>query len=429
MNSNTSCDSPFVDDLPPLFIAYKVTICLVFLTAAAGTLMYWKLTINTSSAVITRKSIFIPGIQAICCIFYAGFNLIFILRDVSPLTSCTATVVFSSLVHAIPFPTIAQLFQIIKKSQLNELFMQFYEADQYFSNKLSANLNSTSIGASSEKILKKLQRLKFLSSEKVFYMSLFVEFFLILTATIFMQQVICGSLFTGKSCQLEQIGFRILFPYYLFFSIQGFILTFLVTKRYTKYLIVHKLQGFWQKLQIYVCVTNFLHTEEDFDLLYLFTIPLDLSILSCYILQSFYLLYINRNGSKGNNLSQSDGISLEDILRNKTAKNLFRTFLIESLCSENLAFIEHVELFKVKYDGMKFKEAQFIVYNFIAPRSLAEINISHKTRKNIMKKFRNDNIQRDLFDIAEAEVLQLLSFDSLSKFKNSEYYLHAVVSF
>jgi hypothetical protein len=124
-------------------------------------------------------------------------------------------------------------------------------------------------------------------------------------------------------------------------------------------------------------------------------------------------------------------VSLSFVLENKEVLELFREFLCRELSLEHLMFIEAVKEFQAKYSEKKssdqwkgfVEDAQALNSDYCDNNSIAPINISSACRDQIQSRVKSLStqtpgmIEQDLFSQAEKEVVQLLTEDSLMRFK------------
>eukprot|EP00924_Labyrinthula_sp_SR-Ha-C_P005895 maker-scaffold_14-snap-gene-8.34-mRNA-1 protein AED:0.00 eAED:0.00 QI:59/1/1/1/0/0/2/46/344 len=88
--------------------------------------------------------------------------------------------------------------------------------------------------------------------------------------------------------------------------------------------------------------------------------------------------------------------------------------------------IELVEEFKQARGVRRKRIAKKILLGFIEDKSLGEINIDFEAKQKIFERFKKADYSSEMFYEAETEIISLLTFDSLPKFKASPYYVQAV---
>ncbi|KAL1992120.1 hypothetical protein VTN49DRAFT_4152 [Thermomyces lanuginosus] len=143
----------------------------------------------------------------------------------------------------------------------------------------------------------------------------------------------------------------------------------------------------------------------------------------------------------------SNNARLNQILRDPALRLLFREFLRQSLCEENLSFYLDVSEFTANYHRLEKSGAlakldtvretlasAYGLYNaFLAPGSPCELNIEHNLRNSLasrMTKAVGDDEQMlkslqevvNLFELAQTSVYKLMSSDSVPKFVRDPKY-------
>ncbi|KAJ6234507.1 electron carrier/ protein disulfide oxidoreductase [Anaeramoeba flamelloides] len=128
-------------------------------------------------------------------------------------------------------------------------------------------------------------------------------------------------------------------------------------------------------------------------------------------------------GSKTNSFS-----SIESLLRIPKAFEYFLEFLYDSMNLENLLFFQDVKMFKIgcRTEKQIKKFAKKLIRKYIKPNSVFQININHKIRETILKKYNNKNINLHIFDEAQSTILGLLKFGQWNLFKQSDLYYELV---
>eukprot|EP00924_Labyrinthula_sp_SR-Ha-C_P005879 snap_masked-scaffold_14-processed-gene-7.46-mRNA-1 protein AED:1.00 eAED:1.00 QI:0/0/0/0/1/1/3/0/287 len=209
-----------------------------------------------------------------------------------------------------------------------------------------------------------------------------------------LEKIICQGWITGQECALEKIGIPILCAGFMFIPVLG------------------------EVVIIYTHCKEQNHVEKP----WMRKFPLlafTLGTTPCVISGTVEIVYEYEYSNKA---SFEDDLTLNDILNHQIGKNFFQAFLVGTACVENLIFIQHLNQLQSINEFQRLNFTKKIFNDFIREGSIAQINISGKTRIKITEKLNSENITFDIFDDAKEEVLFLLTYDSLRKFKLSAYY-------
>jgi len=124
-----------------------------------------------------------------------------------------------------------------------------------------------------------------------------------------------------------------------------------------------------------------------------------------------------------NKSNKYNDMNLEFVLKDPTLYAVFKDWSIANLCSENLMFYADVEEFKkVEDTGVLEQEAEKIFEKFVKDGAYNQINLDHETRQNIALAIRNKSYNRAMFDAAHFLIVDLIKYDLLVKFLDSDIY-------
>jgi hypothetical protein len=133
----------------------------------------------------------------------------------------------------------------------------------------------------------------------------------------------------------------------------------------------------------------------------------------------------------------SVGIRLSQILEDPAYRLLFREFLRQNYCEENLIFYLEISKFNTKISQSNLTEEEirdslaraYVYYNnYLAPGSPSELNLEHRLSSDLARcmtqvENKDEHAMRDtlleivgLFEKAKEQVYKLMSSDSLAKF-------------
>eukprot|EP00475_Leptophrys_vorax_P031001 TRINITY_DN46812_c0_g1_i1.p1 TRINITY_DN46812_c0_g1~~TRINITY_DN46812_c0_g1_i1.p1 ORF type:complete len:232 (+),score=61.89 TRINITY_DN46812_c0_g1_i1:123-818(+) len=133
-------------------------------------------------------------------------------------------------------------------------------------------------------------------------------------------------------------------------------------------------------------------------------------------------------------IQRPDNVSLDQMIRDPEFLSVFTEFLCRELSVEHLFFILQVQEWKSRWakvtqpDAAQWAEyveaAEVIVQNFVADDAIAPVNINYTNRRTALEDVQklstggmSQVIDVAIFDKACDEVVNLLQFDSMSRFK------------
>ena len=145
----------------------------------------------------------------------------------------------------------------------------------------------------------------------------------------------------------------------------------------------------------------------------------------------FPLILVLKNNKKSNavfkskeDLKQNKKSSFDHYMEHPQALQVFKEYLVTELALENLLFMQQIREYQSANDPKKagniIKEVQA---SFINANSEYEINITSGTRKRLLEKVKTGSIDKDLFDEAAKEVVQMLKSDVFPRFVKSSLYI------
>jgi len=108
---------------------------------------------------------------------------------------------------------------------------------------------------------------------------------------------------------------------------------------------------------------------------------------------------------------------LRHILLNKELCTLFKQFLKESYCDENLLAWIDIQMYKNEDPDNYRSMAQELVQKYFCKDSPHEVNITGVTMKKLMKRMSIPTMR--IFDGVEKEIFYLMATDSLPKFRQT----------
>eukprot|EP00924_Labyrinthula_sp_SR-Ha-C_P001486 snap_masked-scaffold_55-processed-gene-1.20-mRNA-1 protein AED:1.00 eAED:1.00 QI:0/0/0/0/1/1/2/0/452 len=430
--NETSCDNPYIGRLTTGAIFYnKVYICSGLLLILLTAFLAFKGR-KTFFQRKTERMFFI--FQCIFAAFYLCFSLMFVIDEASRLTSCSASIFFQMCYHMVPVPTDAGLFCLIARSKYNTKLIEHFKSQDFFISPLTVSKEQHPLTWDSQSTSsRELQKLKYLSSEKFYCLFAFI-FWSIKGLIIFIfDLIVCKGWLTGNKCAFEEMGILVLQTSLLIFSILAGLRIFSALLKHNNYLEVKSMPNHWKialslgilpgilfpALQIVYDIFLYEPSDE------IYPFPFILADINffCLFFCMFYPIFLLPFKNKSlNSRLVSDGLTLQDILNNPSSSALFQAFLVETLCVENLLFIQHVERFQNLGSSQTATFAQIIFMKFVAEGSVGQINLPSRVRNQIKERIEFNNIFKEMFDEAEHEVILLLTYDSLPKFRASEYY-------
>ncbi|KAF3906609.1 hypothetical protein ABW20_dc0108902 [Dactylellina cionopaga] len=150
-------------------------------------------------------------------------------------------------------------------------------------------------------------------------------------------------------------------------------------------------------------------------------------------------------GKEPGDIRETNTTRLSAILADPALRLLFREFLRETLCEENLSFWLDVNDFQLQFSALSSKTldniretlaAAYGIYNaFLAPGSPCELNIDHTLRQDLAGRMTRA-VSKDeqsmyitlkevaaLFQRAQEQVFKLMAGDSVPKFAKTSRYI------
>jgi len=119
--------------------------------------------------------------------------------------------------------------------------------------------------------------------------------------------------------------------------------------------------------------------------------------------------------------------SVEKILQNSEACDLYQKFLVNELSVENLLFVQIINRFRILTDEEEIKtKANEIYTHFIIEGSINETNLDFQIRDSIKKKFASKNIDNTIFNEAYKATIDLMDSDSLIRFRKSFQFIKMI---
>jgi len=113
--------------------------------------------------------------------------------------------------------------------------------------------------------------------------------------------------------------------------------------------------------------------------------------------------------------------NLEHFLKEPSLFQLFYKWAVDNLCHENLSFYMDVESFKnLKTDDEIRREAHRIYHKYIKDRAENQVNLDFESKKDVGDKLANPN--NDIFTQAQFTIHELIKYDLLTKFLDSDVY-------
>ena len=116
-------------------------------------------------------------------------------------------------------------------------------------------------------------------------------------------------------------------------------------------------------------------------------------------------------------------LSFDSLIKDKLGRELFMSFLISEVSTENLRFCEEVIKYKLLPSSKLYEVAHQIDKQYIGPTARNEINIDGKTLR--ITRDRMSNPDRYTFDPAQNYIYDLMRKDSYSRFLKSPFYSDA----
>lgn len=114
---------------------------------------------------------------------------------------------------------------------------------------------------------------------------------------------------------------------------------------------------------------------------------------------------------------------MEEFLTNKTAKDVFKQFLVREFSVENLMFYTEVQYFKQLSDSEEIKEtAQQVFDTYVIVGAPFEINIPVSIRTRIDQVLKSGTIPLDTFSEPEKIVYSFMEKESFPRFQKNKLY-------
>ena len=268
-----------------------------------------------------------------------------------------------------------------------------------------------------------------------------ISFFIILVVLLIVCfSVGCVRYLIDTYNQPGHYGTGIQWMSYMFTAISIFVLSVILWITYARVRKINEEFGIAFELRIIgvtwiICVAGFC----GFGLasLYCDAVPVQLSIISGIILcivsfmTSFgYPVSLAHYKEKDYKIEVPVFKTVDSVLDDKKAHQLFRLFLQKALCIEQLIFLEQVRKFKNSGNQQTLEErANYIVDQFIRPGCPQGVNISYQNMNYTIDKL--NNVSVDMFDTAYMEVCKLLQLDKLQLFLTTDEamvnYIHTMI--
>lgn len=129
---------------------------------------------------------------------------------------------------------------------------------------------------------------------------------------------------------------------------------------------------------------------------------------------------MKKQKSKSNKFSD---INVDLVLSDAALYSAFKDWSIANLCSENLLFYVDVEEFKKTEDIEQLEQqGERIFEKFVKDGAYNQINLDHETRQDITRSVHNRYYHKDMFKGAQYLVMDLIKYDLLVKFAESDIY-------
>lgn len=126
---------------------------------------------------------------------------------------------------------------------------------------------------------------------------------------------------------------------------------------------------------------------------------------------------------KGKSNNKHIDMNVDSVLQDSALYEVFYEWSIANLCSENLQFYADVEQFKKLTDeGALKQEAERVFEKYIKDGAYNQINLDYETRQNITQALYEEHFTKKMFDAAQFMILDLIKYDLLVKFLDSNSY-------
>ena len=114
--------------------------------------------------------------------------------------------------------------------------------------------------------------------------------------------------------------------------------------------------------------------------------------------------------------------NMKQVLQYQTSTRFFKEFSTRTYCNENILFFLDAENYQsLPGTDYMIRTAVKIVRKYIQEKAQLQINISSKTREEILKKVLGE-ASRTIFKKAQDEIFRLMETDALPKFISSPEY-------
>jgi len=117
-------------------------------------------------------------------------------------------------------------------------------------------------------------------------------------------------------------------------------------------------------------------------------------------------------------------VTLENILRHGPQREVLRMYMQQNYCTENLNFYLEIESLATLLSNTQIKAKSLeIIQRFFTPDSEEEINLSGKTRKEVLEQMESNTTNyQNIFSKAQNEVLDTMKHDTFRNFLESDLY-------
>jgi len=134
---------------------------------------------------------------------------------------------------------------------------------------------------------------------------------------------------------------------------------------------------------------------------------------------AYYHHHVSPHG--GSSLKHITDANLEHFLHDQPSYQLFLKWAEDNLCSENLWFYADVENYKnIQDDEYARTEAERIYHKYIKDKADFQVNLDFESKKEVEDGLINPN--RHIFDQSQYTVHELIKYDLLTKFLDSDIY-------
>jgi len=112
--------------------------------------------------------------------------------------------------------------------------------------------------------------------------------------------------------------------------------------------------------------------------------------------------------------------NLDHFLHDPPSFQLFFKWAVDNLCSENLSFYADVENYKNIQEDEVGREAERIYHKYIKDRAESQVNLDYESKREVEDQLTNPT--RKIFDQAQYTIHELIKYDLLTKFLDSDIY-------